>query len=397
MKMMIKLNVPYEEKDEAKELGAKYNGKEKFWYIPDGKDFHLFKKWLTTTEIESLDELTKVTAIPLKDLFFDISTTVNPPPKQYKVEGDIHDAYSTGKFNFYTMIDNQNLKQTLRIKTPTGTIPPDEFIDKRVSIAGTLEIYPPYAQFQLKTDETKIIKLGECSRRQKIKKWKEELEDILYSTRPFTYAPLKRIGIIGQKGSRGLTDFKNHLNHHVKKNVIQEEKLVSKSDSLSADTILQYLSEFNAEDTDPCDYVCIVRGGDDPEKLLQYSQPNFVRAIANSKIPIITGIAHDADIDELLCVRAAYLNGGTPTGAAECLNKIAGAEIKSNREREYKKRIDTIVQKTNNDKQRIELLEQECKELTKKIIELQEENERLQQQLIEISQKKKGILARIFG
>lgn len=45
--MAIKLNVPFEEKDNAKTLGAKWNPKMKTWYIPkEIKDLSSFTQWL---------------------------------------------------------------------------------------------------------------------------------------------------------------------------------------------------------------------------------------------------------------------------------------------------------------------------------------------------------------
>ncbi len=40
------LNVPFREKDEAKALGARFDGARKKWYVPDGKDAELFARWL---------------------------------------------------------------------------------------------------------------------------------------------------------------------------------------------------------------------------------------------------------------------------------------------------------------------------------------------------------------
>lgn len=40
------LDVPYEEKDAAKELGAKWDRQERSWYIPPGADMESFKKWV---------------------------------------------------------------------------------------------------------------------------------------------------------------------------------------------------------------------------------------------------------------------------------------------------------------------------------------------------------------
>lgn len=51
---MIILDVPYKEKDEAKNLGAKWNPKIKKWYIDEEKVANLlkFKKWLAEELIE---------------------------------------------------------------------------------------------------------------------------------------------------------------------------------------------------------------------------------------------------------------------------------------------------------------------------------------------------------
>jgi hypothetical protein len=46
MSETILLNVPFEEKDEAKALGARWNPQLKSWYIPIGKDADSFAKWL---------------------------------------------------------------------------------------------------------------------------------------------------------------------------------------------------------------------------------------------------------------------------------------------------------------------------------------------------------------
>ena len=44
--MSLILNVPYEEKDEAKALGAKWNPQLKKWYVEKRKDYHKFIKWI---------------------------------------------------------------------------------------------------------------------------------------------------------------------------------------------------------------------------------------------------------------------------------------------------------------------------------------------------------------
>jgi hypothetical protein len=43
----IALKVPFNEKDQAKSLGARWNAESKHWYVPQGTDAAPFEKWLT--------------------------------------------------------------------------------------------------------------------------------------------------------------------------------------------------------------------------------------------------------------------------------------------------------------------------------------------------------------
>ena len=39
------VNCPYDDKDEAKELGARWDNAKRQWFVPDGVDINLFEKW----------------------------------------------------------------------------------------------------------------------------------------------------------------------------------------------------------------------------------------------------------------------------------------------------------------------------------------------------------------
>jgi hypothetical protein len=43
---MTFLNVPYAEKDQARELGARWNPTRKRWYVPNGVAIEPFERWL---------------------------------------------------------------------------------------------------------------------------------------------------------------------------------------------------------------------------------------------------------------------------------------------------------------------------------------------------------------
>lgn len=48
------LSVPFEEKDLAKELGAKFDRETKSWYVPEGKDLEPFERWKPTLQHEKM-------------------------------------------------------------------------------------------------------------------------------------------------------------------------------------------------------------------------------------------------------------------------------------------------------------------------------------------------------
>lgn len=43
---VVYLDVPYQEKDIAKKRGAKWDGEEKKWYVPQGIDINNFVEWI---------------------------------------------------------------------------------------------------------------------------------------------------------------------------------------------------------------------------------------------------------------------------------------------------------------------------------------------------------------
>ena len=45
LKRGVVLNVPYAEKDEAKDLGARWDPDLRKWFVPEGSDIRPFSRW----------------------------------------------------------------------------------------------------------------------------------------------------------------------------------------------------------------------------------------------------------------------------------------------------------------------------------------------------------------
>ena len=73
---MIFLNCPFNEKDECKALGGKWDAERKKWYVPDGIDASSFQKWMESDkkkEISSHNKIKKVIELSPSSLDFQIN------------------------------------------------------------------------------------------------------------------------------------------------------------------------------------------------------------------------------------------------------------------------------------------------------------------------------------
>ena len=84
----------------------------------------------------------------------------------------------------------------------------------------------------------------------------------------------------------------------------------------AAEQIIKAISYFNEQEQPP-QVVAIVRGGGSADDLSVFNDEPLVRAIAASRVPIITGIGHE--IDESLADLAADVRAATPSNVAQLL------------------------------------------------------------------------------
>lgn len=123
------------------------------------------------------------------------------------------------------------------------------------------------------------------------------------------------IGVISSTQAAGYADFIKILDERwggmevdVAHTQVQGEK--------ASEQIIRALQHFN-ESPDPLEVIVIVRGGGSLEDLSSFNDEPLVRAIASSRLPVLTGIGHEIDIS--LADMAADRAASTPSNAAQML------------------------------------------------------------------------------
>lgn len=133
---------------------------------------------------------------------------------------------------------------------------------------------------------------------------------------------LQKIGVISSTQAAGYADFVKILNERWggMKVLVAHTGVQGLS---AADQMIRALNYFNEKGE--VQIIAMLRGGGSADDLAVFNDEKLVRAVAASKIPVITGIGHE--IDESLCDLAADVQASTPSNAAQMLTPDRTAEI----------------------------------------------------------------------
>ncbi len=125
----------------------------------------------------------------------------------------------------------------------------------------------------------------------------------------------ERIGLLTSLQSAAYADFTKIMNVRWRGVQVWAENSLVQGDSAVEDLLsgLKKLQQIKPT----LDAIVIIRGGGSPEDLQAFNAEPLVRAVAASRIPIVSGIGHQ--IDQTLVELAADLAASTPSNAAEII------------------------------------------------------------------------------
>ena len=99
----INLKVPFNEKDQAKSLGARWNAEAKLWYVPQGVEAAPFEKWLSDAPNSAPSPApAQAAAKPAEKLVVKAKTSTNKPLDDDidAINASLRDAYESNEDAF---------------------------------------------------------------------------------------------------------------------------------------------------------------------------------------------------------------------------------------------------------------------------------------------------------
>lgn len=164
----------------------------------------------------------------------------------------------------------------------------------------------------------KITPKGEGSLKKSLEILKEKLtrEGLLDENRKRRIPQdLQKVAVISSTQAAGYADFIKIINERWGglKIIVAHTQVQGMA---ASDQIIRAIDFLNSQSELP-DVIAIIRGGGSADDLAVFNDEKLVRAVANSRVPIITGIGHE--IDQSLCDLAADFAASTPSNVAQIL------------------------------------------------------------------------------
>ena len=233
--------------------------------------------------------------------------------KYIYVKGEISNFKMASNGHFYfSLKDDKSLIGAMMFSSYAGRINFKPENGQEVVVFGSIDAYPGRGTYQIIVYQMEEVGAGQqLLELEKLKK--KLLEEGLFDEsrkRKINLYP-HAIGVITAPNSAAIKD----ILFNIKRRYPIADIYVFYSAVQGENAPKELLKAFELAQTYPLDTLLIGRGGGASEDLSAFNDETLVRAIANSKMPVIACIGHE--IDSTLVDFVADKRASTPTAAAE--------------------------------------------------------------------------------
>lgn len=261
------------------------------------------KESITFQQILTVGELTEQIRLTLEDEFIDI-----------RVVGEISNAkvYPSGHW-YFSLKDKEatlpcvafrNTNQFIKFRLEDGL---------RVVAQGRLSVYAPRGAYQMIVSGLEPVGKGDWQLAFEQLKNKLTAEGLFDAKRKRTIPLMpKKIGIVTSPAGAAIQDILSALarRNRAVSILISPCRVQGEGSENEIAQAIAHLAKF-----DDIEVILVARGGGSIEDLWAFNTEVVARAVASSRVPIISGVGHETDIT--ICDFVADMRAPTPTAAAE--------------------------------------------------------------------------------
>jgi exodeoxyribonuclease VII large subunit len=240
------------------------------------------------------------------------------------VEGEISNCRPASSGHLYfTLKDSGAVIQAVMFRARLRGLRFEPGDGMLVRVHGNVSVYPQRGNYQIICEEMELAGAGDILAMLEKRKRKFAAEGLFDEgrKRPIPRFP-ETVGVVSSSTGAAVRDILNILGRRAGGiRVIILPTLVQGNDA--AEGIARRIEQANWWKL--AEVLIVGRGGGSLEDLLPFSEERVVRAVAASKIPVISAVGHE--IDWALCDYAADLRAPTPSAAAELVSENREAAL----------------------------------------------------------------------
>lgn len=238
-------------------------------------------------------------------------------PLPVRIDGEISNFRPAASGHWYFILKDENAQlRAVMFKGANSVVPQPPRDGDFVTVSGDVKLYKQRGEYQIVCTMMMPRGLGSILARIEAVKQKCAAEGLFDAERkkPLPLLP-SRIALITSRNAAAFEDIKKTFYNRALPAHVLLFHCAVQGDAAAAEIAAQ-IQRANSLRPAP-DVILLSRGGGSAEDLLPFSDERVVRAVANSRVPVVSGVGHE--IDAPLCELAADVRAHTPTDAAQIL------------------------------------------------------------------------------
>ncbi|MFK7923455.1 MAG: exodeoxyribonuclease VII large subunit [Bacteroidia bacterium] len=236
----------------------------------------------------------------------------DPNLQSVQVQGEVSNLTYHGSGHVYFSLKDNNAQISCVMFRMQAQKAVRMSVGDKMIVTGNMSVYAPRGNYQLMVQAVRKAGLGDLHQRFLQLKTKLEAEGLFDASRkrPIPIMPNKIVLITSPTGA-AVRDILQTIKRRYNRGTVLLIPAVVQGEQ-GAKSIVKAFRE--AAQT-KADVIILARGGGSIEDLWNFNEEVVARAIAESKIPVISGVGHETDFT--IADFVADLRASTPTAAAE--------------------------------------------------------------------------------